>query len=81
MSTIAKQIESNRAILRDGSLAHRIDSLENRIKCLERDNKAMQNELIKLTMPDIVDSITETPSKRVLDTLYDYQSVQDKDDK
>ena len=79
MSTIHKTIKANRAILRDGSLVHRIDSLERRIKHLEKDNLAKQNELIKLTDPDVIDTIKSSPSKDVIDALYDYQEVEDKD--
>ena len=60
----------------EGYIINGINTLTKRVARLEEDNKAMQNELIKLTMPDIIDSINETPSKKVLDTLYDYQSVQ-----
>ena len=62
----------------EGYIINVINTLTRRVARLEEDNKAMQNELIKLTMPDIIDSINETPSKKVLDTLYDYQSVQSK---
>ena len=62
----------------EGYVINIINSLTRRVARLEEDNKAMQNELIKLTDQDVIDKINSTPSNDVLDALYHYQEVKDK---
>ena len=75
-STNTHPLETKRSW--EGYVINIINSLTRRVARLEEDNKAMQNELIKLTDQDVIDSIKSTPSEAVLDELYHYQEVEHK---